>query len=178
MTQPHAAYATWPFKQMVLPNTYHKECFQPFGIIPALLFKWWVEKPISPTSKTWGLTNPTTQADAEFSASLKVTDLLKYAIQLRICRRCGKQADGSQGWCPQTMGKQSVKQKLCLTEDRGAPEFGIMLHKSAFQDALTLRQLPRVPSSGVKFSIEHAPSCSKGGASPRFNIMKYEKHNF
>ena len=48
-------------------------------------------------------------------------------------------------------------------------EFGFTLHKGAFHDALTLRynwQPPYTPSTcgcGVKFSVEHALSCPKGG---------------
>ena len=48
-------------------------------------------------------------------------------------------------------------------------EFGFALHKQAFQDALALRynwqplQAPYACACGMKFSIEHALSCPKGG---------------
>ena len=122
------------------------------------------------------LTNPTTQADNEFSASLKVTDPLKYAILKQSFEYAGdvvnNQMEAKHDVCKlkREKGKQaadSVNQQLSVTlkramdlaQERGAStwlttqpiqEFGFTLHKSAFQDALALRynwQLPRVPST-------------------------------
>ena len=65
-----------------------------------------------------------------------------------------------------------------LAQERGASswltslpieEFGFALHKGAFQDALALHYnwfLLRIPSNcacSMRFSVEHALSCSKGG---------------
>ena len=52
---------------------------------------------------------------------------------------------------------------LCLVEHSFA------LHKGAFHDALALRygwtpsEMPSICACGSKFSVEHTPSCAKGG---------------
>ena len=71
-----------------------------------------------------------------------------------------------------------LKWSMDLAQEKGASswltslpieEFGFALHKGAFHDALALRynwlpsHTPSTCACGVKFSVEHALSCPKGG---------------
>ena len=119
------------------------------------------------------LTNPTTQADNEFSASLKVTDPLKYAILKQSFEYAGdvvnNQMEAKHDVCKlkREKGKQaadSVNQQLSVTlkramdlaQERGTStwltiqptqKFGFTLHKSVFQDALALHYNWQLPVS-------------------------------
>ena len=82
----------------------------------------------------------------------------------------------------------SLKRCMALTQEKGASswltsmpieEFGFALHKSAFHDALALRynwqpvHAPCFCACGVRFSLELALSCPKGGfPSIRHNEIK------
>ena len=111
------------------------------------------------------LTNPTSVADVEFSASTKVSDPLKNAILQQSFEYSGDvvyeqvEAKGEvrRSKCERSMqAADSLKQTLSvslqrsmdLARERGASiwltslpiqEFGFMLHKRAFHDALALR---------------------------------------
>ena len=66
-------------------------------------------------------------------------------------------------------GSGSGKRRFKLADFSSNLEYEFALHEGAFQDALALHyNWPplRIPSNcacGVKFSVEHALSCSKGG---------------
>ena len=72
----------------------------------------------------------------------------------------------------------SLQRAVDLAQEKGVSswltsllleEFGFTLHKSAFRDAIAFRygwqplHIPTTCACGTNFSVEHVPSCSKGG---------------
>ena len=136
------------------------------------------------------LTNPTFATDVEFLASTRVSDPLKKAIlqqnfeypddvineqveaKSEVHRMKREQSTQAAEILKQSLST-SLKRSMHLAQEKGASiwltslpiqEYGFMLHKRAFQDAMALRynwpplQAPSTCACGTKFSIEHALS--------------------
>ena len=150
-----------------------------------------------------GLINPMTIADQEYKASLEVSGPLvrclinqnkTYSDEIVSEQRAAKKVI-------HTLKRQNasnnashlhsnlmphLKYAMELAQEKGASnwltalpirEYGFLLHKGAFRDAIALRygwlpqHLPINCPCGKSFSVEHALSCPKGG----FPILRHNE---
>ena len=142
-----------------------------------------------------GVANPTVQAVVEFDASSKVTASLTNAIvsgstaysyniiadqiAAKSEVRSLKRNNSKQAACSLRDTLPSHLQRaMDLAMEKGSSswlttlpieEFGFVLHKGAFHDAVALRygwtpsRLPSSCACGSRMTVEHALSCPKGG---------------
>ena len=139
--------------------------------------------------------NPTSTADQEYSASKEVTspivnsilsqdglysyealaDQLSSVAEIKKRKRSQLSSTASQ---IKASLPPDLQRAMDLSEEKGASnwltvlpveEFGFILHKGAFRDALALRyswplhNTPSRCSCGINFTVEHSLSCPKGG---------------
>ena len=131
-----------------------------------------------------GITIPSKQADQEHQSSLLITSALQDHIisqdeDYGLCYRQQNKKKSSKDACDLTDHlPENLQRSLNLAGERGSStwltvmpltEHGFALHKGAFHDTLALRygwtpdRLPPKCVCGASLSVEHAPSCAKGG---------------
>ena len=142
-----------------------------------------------------GLLNPSHLSTTEYSASMKVTHPLldhiikqdeKYGYEILQDQHSAKakvhkfkrEQHSNAASTLKDVLPPSLAHAMDLSHEKGAStwlsvlpleEYGFVLHKGAFRDALALRygwspaNAPLNCACGTHFSIEHVLSCSKGG---------------
>ena len=141
-----------------------------------------------------GVLNPSHLSTTEYSASMKVTQPLldhiikqdeKYGYEIlqdqhsakAIVHKSKREHSNAASTLKDVL-PPSLAHAMDLSHEKGAStwlsvlpleEYGFVLHKGAFRDALVLRygwspaNAPLNCACGTHFSIEHVLSCSKGG---------------